>query len=70
MSRTYVITGASSGIGLVTSTLLKTKGNKVIGVDIKGSDVNFDLSDSGQTIYIDGGSDAALRGENFWELAK
>jgi enoyl-[acyl-carrier-protein] reductase (NADH) len=25
---------------------------------------------TGQTIYIDGGSDAALRGENVWDLAK
>ena len=24
---------------------------------------------TGQTIYIDGGSDAALRGENMWDLA-
>jgi NAD(P)-dependent dehydrogenase (short-subunit alcohol dehydrogenase family) len=25
---------------------------------------------TGQTVYIDGGSDAALRGENVWDLAK
>jgi len=24
---------------------------------------------TGQTIYIDGGSDAALRGDNVWDLA-
>jgi enoyl-[acyl-carrier-protein] reductase (NADH) len=24
---------------------------------------------TGQTIYIDGGSDAVLRGENIWDLA-
>ena len=25
---------------------------------------------TGQTIYIDGGSDVAIRGENIWDLAK
>jgi NAD(P)-dependent dehydrogenase (short-subunit alcohol dehydrogenase family) len=25
---------------------------------------------TGQTIYIDGGSDAVLRGENIWDLAQ
>ena len=46
MSRTFVITGAASGIGRVTADILKAQGNKVIGVDLKGSDVNFDLSES------------------------
>lgn len=46
MTRTYVITGAASGIGAATAKILKASGNKVIGVDIKGSDVNADLSTS------------------------
>lgn len=44
MTRTYVVTGAASGIGKATKTLLESKGDTVIGVDIAGSDVNVDLS--------------------------
>jgi nucleoside-diphosphate-sugar epimerase len=44
MTRTYVITGAASGIGAKTYQILKEAGNKVIGVDIHNSDVNADLS--------------------------
>lgn len=44
MTRTYVITGAASGIGAATSVLLKERGAKVIGVDIHNSDINADLS--------------------------
>ena len=46
MSRTYVITGSSSGIGLATKKKLEALGNRVIGIDIKNADVNADLSDS------------------------
>jgi NAD(P)-dependent dehydrogenase (short-subunit alcohol dehydrogenase family) len=46
MTRTYVITGAASGIGAATYRILKEAGNKVIGVDIHDSDVNADLSTS------------------------
>ena len=46
MTRTYVITGSASGIGAATSQILKSAGNKVIGVDIHESDVNADLSTS------------------------
>lgn len=42
--RTYVITGAASGIGKATSELLQERGHAVIGVDLKGSDVDADLS--------------------------
>ena len=44
MTRTYVITGAASGIGAATSVLLKERGARVIGVDIHDSDINADLS--------------------------
>lgn len=44
MSRTYVITGAASGIGQATSRLLVERGHRVIGVDIRDADVIADLS--------------------------
>jgi NAD(P)-dependent dehydrogenase (short-subunit alcohol dehydrogenase family) len=44
MSRTYVVTGAASGIGKATSELLVERGHKVIGVDIHDADVVVDLS--------------------------
>ncbi|GAA1667863.1 short-chain dehydrogenase [Citricoccus zhacaiensis] len=44
MSRTYVITGAASGIGKVTAEILRERGETVIGVDLKGVDVAGDLS--------------------------
>lgn len=44
MNRTYVITGAGAGIGLATAELLKDLGHKVIGVDMKNTQVLADLS--------------------------
>lgn len=44
MSRTYVITGAASGIGKATAELLTERGNTVIGVDIRNADITVDLS--------------------------
>ena len=44
MTRTYVITGSASGIGLATAEKLKSLGNTVIGVDIHNADVVADLS--------------------------
>ncbi|QIM16053.1 SDR family oxidoreductase [Leucobacter insecticola] len=44
MSRTYVITGAGSGIGKTTAQILVEQGNTVIGVDLKGTEVVGDLS--------------------------
>ncbi|MDP1711283.1 MAG: SDR family oxidoreductase [Candidatus Nanopelagicaceae bacterium] len=46
MARTYVITGAASGIGAATAVLLQERGAKVIGVDIHDTDINADLSTS------------------------
>lgn len=42
--RTYVITGAASGIGKATRELLESRGERVIGVDLAGADVDADLS--------------------------
>src|SRR4051812_31277292 len=44
MSRTYVITGAASGIGKATAELLTARGERVIGVDTHDADVDVDLS--------------------------
>ena len=44
MSRTYVVTGAASGIGLATKALLEERGERVIGVDLAGSEISADLS--------------------------
>ncbi len=44
MSRTYVVTGAASGIGRATRELLLERGEKVIGVDLHDADVTVDLS--------------------------
>ena len=44
MPRNVVITGATSGIGAALSRLLTDRGDRVIGVDLAGSDVDADLS--------------------------
>lgn len=44
MSRTYVVTGAASGIGKATAELLTQRGDRVIGVDLRGTEVEADLS--------------------------
>ena len=43
MGRTYVITGAGSGIGRATKELLEAQGHTVVGVDLKGADIAADL---------------------------
>ncbi|PQZ89587.1 short-chain dehydrogenase [Arthrobacter sp. MYb227] len=44
MSRTYVITGSGSGIGAATAQLLRERGETVIGVDLRGAEIEADLS--------------------------
>ncbi|MCM3661205.1 SDR family oxidoreductase [Georgenia satyanarayanai] len=44
MARTYVITGAGSGIGAAAARLLREAGATVVGVDLRGSDVTADLA--------------------------
>ena len=43
-TRTYVVSGAASGIGAATSALLRHSGHHVIGVDLRDADVVADLS--------------------------
>jgi NAD(P)-dependent dehydrogenase (short-subunit alcohol dehydrogenase family) len=53
MSRTIVITGAASGIGAATVVRLKAAGHRVIGVDLKGTDIAADLgSEEGRTAMV------------------
>jgi NAD(P)-dependent dehydrogenase (short-subunit alcohol dehydrogenase family) len=42
--RTYVVSGAASGIGAATAALLTSGGHRVIGVDLRGADVQADLA--------------------------
>lgn len=44
MTRTYVITGAASGIGAATAAVLRDRREKVIGVDLHDADITVDLS--------------------------
>lgn len=44
MTRTYVVTGSASGIGATTARILRERGEEVIGVDLRGADVEADLS--------------------------
>ena len=42
--RINVITGARSGMGKATLELLRSRGERVLGIDLRDSDVNADLS--------------------------
>ncbi|WP_258725838.1 SDR family oxidoreductase [Cellulomonas sp. NS3] len=54
MTRTTVITGAASGIGKATAARLRAEGQRVIGVDLRGSDVAADLStDEGRATLVE-----------------
>lgn len=55
MARTYVVTGAASGIGQATARLLGEEGHRVIGVDLRDGDVTGDLStEAGRLKVVDG----------------
>lgn len=41
---THVVSGASSGIGAATRARLEADGDRVIGIDLRGSDIDADLS--------------------------
>jgi NAD(P)-dependent dehydrogenase (short-subunit alcohol dehydrogenase family) len=55
--RTYVVTGAESGIGAATAALLRERGHRVIGVDRAPSDISVDLG------TVSGREDAARQVE-------
>lgn len=42
--RTYVVSGAASGIGAATTALLREQGHEVVTVDLRDADVTADLS--------------------------
>lgn len=44
MARNIVITGSASGMGLATAELMRARGDRVIGIDLKDADVIADLS--------------------------
>jgi NAD(P)-dependent dehydrogenase (short-subunit alcohol dehydrogenase family) len=44
MTRTYVVTGAASGIGRATSELLSNQGHRVLDVDLRGASITADLA--------------------------
>lgn len=58
--RTYVITGAASGIGRSTAALLRERGHRVIGVDLHGADVEADLSTAaGRALMVEAVGESA-----------
>jgi NAD(P)-dependent dehydrogenase (short-subunit alcohol dehydrogenase family) len=42
--KTYVVSGAASGIGAATTALLRAQGHRVVTVDLRDADVTADLS--------------------------
>ena len=44
MARTYIVTGAGSGIGRATVEIVRERGDRAVGVDLQGADVVADLA--------------------------
>lgn len=44
MPRCAVVTGAGSGIGAAVTDLLESQGDRVVGVDLRGAEIEADLS--------------------------
>jgi NAD(P)-dependent dehydrogenase (short-subunit alcohol dehydrogenase family) len=54
-NRTYVVTGAASGIGAATAAYLRARGGRVIGCDLRDADVVGDLTTrEGRSALVDG----------------
>ena len=52
---TICITGAAGGIGLATRRLLEARGDTVVGVDLRGAEVDADLAtDEGRAAMVAG----------------
>ena len=55
MDRTYVVTGAASGIGAATARYLREQGSRVIACDLRDADVVADLATShGRAALVEG----------------
>jgi NAD(P)-dependent dehydrogenase (short-subunit alcohol dehydrogenase family) len=54
-ARTYAVTGAGSGIGAATAAWLRARGDRVIGCDLRGAEVEGDLSTpQGRAALVEG----------------
>jgi NAD(P)-dependent dehydrogenase (short-subunit alcohol dehydrogenase family) len=54
-TRTYIVTGAASGIGAATARLLRERGDRVIACDLHDADVIGDLATvDGRAAVVDG----------------
>ena len=55
MNRTYVVTGAASGIGAATARYLRDRGDRVIACDLRNADVIADLATiEGRAALVEG----------------